>query len=100
MLGAVKISVVQAEVALNSPHSCAALKRVFPHKMIRKRRYVGLLLNQKLQKIFKPVHHVDQSRLSAHKKNDSTPGQNLYMAFSQQLSYKNIKKNDLTMMIF
>lgn len=26
MLGAVKISVVQAEVALNSPHSCAALK--------------------------------------------------------------------------
>ena len=79
MFGAVKISVVQAEVALNSPHSCAALKRVFPHKMIiRKCRYVGLLLNQKLQKIFKPVHHVDQSRLSAHKKNDSAPGQNFY----------------------
>ena len=69
MLGAVKISFVEAEVALNSPHSCAALKRT------------PLILTAQpniAKSEFQPVHHVDQRRLSAYKKNDPTPEKKQY----------------------
>ena len=64
MLGAVKISFVQAEVALNSPHSCAALKKT---------SLVFTAQPNMAKSEFQPVHHVNQRRLSTYKKNDPTP---------------------------